>query len=116
VEAVLRFVAGDAAVAAIPSQTLERMLQNAETIFTVERSAEFTNWCPAEEALAAVTVPVALLMGRESPEYLREMANWLASRLKVSVSPVPGGHTAYFDHAPELVEALRPILRRFSTR
>jgi len=114
VEAVLRYVAGDAALAAIPPQTMARMLQNAETIFAIERSSEFAHWCPTEEALAAVHVPVALLVGRESPEFFAEMAHWLAPRLHIPVLTVPGGHVAYFDHAPALAEALRPILRQFS--
>lgn len=114
VEAVLRYVAGNAAVAAIPPQTLERMLQNAETIFAIERSHEFANWCPTEEALAAVHVPVTLLVGQESPEFLGEMAAWLAARLQIPVITVPGGHAAYFDHALELAEALRPVLKQLS--
>jgi hypothetical protein len=32
------------------------------------------------------------------------------------VITAPGGHAAYFDHAPELAETLRPILRQWSTR
>jgi pimeloyl-ACP methyl ester carboxylesterase len=116
VEAVFRYVAGDAAVAAIPPQTLERMLQNAEAIFTIERSPDFASWCPAEEAMAAVTAPVALLVGGESLGFIGEMAEWLAPRLKVPVGTAPGGHAAYFDRAPELAEALRPILRQWSAR
>ena len=115
VEAVLRYIAGDATMAAIPPQTLERMLQNAETIFTTERSQAFANWCPTEEALAAVRVPVALLVGQESPEFLREMAHWLAPRLRTPVLTVPGGHAAYFDHAAALAAALRPVVRQFRT-
>ncbi len=116
VEAVLRYVAGDAAMAAIPSQTLERLLQNAETVFGIERSEEFANWCPTEAALAAVQVPVAVLMGRESAEFFREMVNWLAPRLNAGVTTAPGGDAAYFDHAPELAETLRPILRQWRAR
>jgi hypothetical protein len=116
VEAVLRYVAGDATVAAIPPQTLARMLQNAETICVIKRSAEFVNWCPAAEALAAMIVPVALWVGRESLGFCEEMASRLAPRLKVLVITVPGEHAAYFDHRPELAESLRPILRRWSAR
>jgi pimeloyl-ACP methyl ester carboxylesterase len=90
------------------------MVQNAETVFTVERSGEFAHWCPTEEALAAATVPVVLLLGRESLDFFGEMVNWLAPRLKAPVNTAPGGHAAYFDHALELAEALRPILRRWS--
>jgi pimeloyl-ACP methyl ester carboxylesterase len=111
VEAVLRYVAGDAAMAALPAQTLERLLQNAETVFGIERSEAFANWCPTEEGLAAVQVPVAVLTGRESAEFFGEMAQWLAARLNAVVSPAPGGHAAYFDQASELAEALRPMLR-----
>ena len=114
VEAVFRHVAGDAAVAAIPPETRERMLRNAQTVFAVERSKDFANWCPAEAALASVTVPVALLVGEESPGFFGEMAEWLAPRLKTSVNRAPGGHAAYFDRAPELAAAVRPILRGWS--
>jgi hypothetical protein len=38
VEAFLRYVAGDAMVEAILPQTLEKMLQNAETVFAITRS------------------------------------------------------------------------------
>jgi pimeloyl-ACP methyl ester carboxylesterase len=116
VDAFLRSVMGDATVEAIPPQTLARMLQNAETVFAVERSGAFATWHPREEALAAIHVPAALLVGRESPAFFGEMARWLASRLQVQVVTVPGGHGAYFDHASELAEALRPIFRRWSTR
>jgi pimeloyl-ACP methyl ester carboxylesterase len=116
VDAFLRAVMGDATVEAIPSQMRARMLQNAETIFAMERSGAFASWHPTEEALTATHVPVALLVGQESPAFFGEMAGWLAPRLQVPVVPVPGGHGAYFDHAPELAEALRPIFRRWSAR
>jgi pimeloyl-ACP methyl ester carboxylesterase len=116
VDAFLRYVMGDATVEAIPPQTLARMLQNAETALAIERRGAFATWHPTEEALAAIHVPVALLVGRESPAFFREMASWLAPRLQVSVVPVPGGHGAYVDHAPELAEALRPIFRQWSAR
>jgi pimeloyl-ACP methyl ester carboxylesterase len=107
---------GDATVEGIPPQTLARMLQNAETIFAIERSGAFATWHPTEEALAAIHVPVALLVGRESPAFFAETVRWLAPRLPVPVLTVPGGHGAYFDHAVELAEALRPIFKRWSAR
>ena len=116
VEAFIRYVAGDATFEAIPPQTLERMLNNAETVFTIEESGEFASWRPTEEALARVNVPVALLVGRESPAFFGEIANWLEPRLKVQAVKIPGGHASYFDHAPELAAALRPIFKRLSAR
>lgn len=116
VDAFLRYVMGDATVQAIPPQTLARMLQNAETIFAIERSGAFATWHPTAETLAAIRVPVALLVGRESPAFFGEMARWLAPRLQVPVVTVLGGHGAYFDHASELAEALRPIFQRWSAR
>ena len=115
-DAFLRYVMGDATVEAIPPPTLARMLQNAETALAIERSGAFATWHPTEAALAAIHVPVALLVGRESPAFFEEMARWLAPRLQVPVVTVPGGHGAYFDHAPELAEALRPIFRRWRVR
>jgi len=90
------------------------MLQNAETALSIERSGAFATWHPTAEALAAIHVPMVLLVGRESPAFFGEMASWLAPRLQVPVVTVPGGHGASFDHAPELAEALRPIFRRWS--
>jgi predicted ATPase len=76
----------------------------------------FATWHPRREALAAIQVPVTLLVGRESRAFFGEMARWLAPRLRVPVVTVPGRHGAYVDHAPELAEALRPIFRRWTAR
>jgi hypothetical protein len=103
-----------ATVEAIPPQTLARMRQNAETALTIERRGAFATWHPTEEALGAIHVPVALLVWRESPAFFGEMASLLAPWLWVPVVTVPGGHGAYFDHASELAEVLRPIFRRWS--
>jgi pimeloyl-ACP methyl ester carboxylesterase len=116
VDAFLRSVMGDATVEAIPPQTRARMLQNAETALAIERRGAFATWHPTEEALAAIHIPVALLVGRESPAFFGEMVRWLAPRLQVPVVTVPGGHGAYFDRAPDLAEALRPLFRRWSAR
>jgi hypothetical protein len=56
-------------------------------------------------------VPVALLVGRESPAFFGEMVRWLAPRLQVPVVTVPGGHGAYFDHAPRTGRGPAPPLQ-----
>jgi hypothetical protein len=85
------------------------MLENAATVIAIERSGAFATWHPTAETVAAIHVPVALPVGRESPTFLGEMAGWPAPRLQVPVVTVPGRHGAYLDHASELTEALCSI-------
>ena len=102
-------------MAAIPSQTLGAVAPECRDGFwPLNAARSLPTGARQRRPLATVQVPVAVLMGRESAELFGEMAHWLAPRLNAVVITAPGGHAAYFDHAPELAETLRPILRRWS--
>jgi pimeloyl-ACP methyl ester carboxylesterase len=72
----------------------------------------FPAYEPDEATLAAVEVPVRVMVGPDSA--FGEPAGWLAGQLGVELESLPGGHTPYFDRPQELAEALRPMLRELS--
>lgn len=91
----------------------ERMLNNGETLFGVE-FGRIESYRPDDATLAAVRVPVQVMMGDQSPEFLIETSRWLATRLGVEPRILPGAHTPYFDRPKETAEAIRPFLRQVS--
>ena len=111
VEAFIRFVDGDETFDKLDPQLRERMLGNAETCLVTEMPV-FPAYEPDEAALAAVEVPVRVMVGPDSA--LGEPAGWLAGQLGVELESLPGGHTPYFDRPQEMAEALRPMLRELS--
>jgi len=111
VEAFFRFVAGDETFENLDPQLRERMLGNGETCLVTEMPV-FPAYEPDEATLAAVEVPLRVMVGPESA--LGEPAGWLAGQLGVELESLPGGHTPYFDRPQEMVGALRPMLREMS--
>jgi pimeloyl-ACP methyl ester carboxylesterase len=111
VEAFFRFVAGDETFEKLNPQLRERMLGNGETCLVTEMPV-FPAYGPDEATLAAVEVPVRVMVGPESA--LGEPAGWLAGQLGVELESLPGGHTPYFDRPREMAETLRPMLRELS--
>jgi pimeloyl-ACP methyl ester carboxylesterase len=109
-EAFLRFVAGDEAFEALDPKLRERLLANGE-IFLGTEIGVMEAYQPDEATLAAVEVPVRVMVGAESAPFFAEMAQWLAGRLNVEVERLPGGHTPYFDRPEEMAQTLRPVLR-----
>ena len=103
-----RFVAGDANWESLESGLRERMLGNAQTFLEVERTLE--TYRPDDATLATIVVPVQVLLSEDSPPFIAEIAEWLASRLGVEVSSTPGTHTPYQDHPRALAEAIRSFL------
>ena len=103
-----RFVAGDTNWERLEPGLRERMMGNAETFLGVERALEF--YRPDDATLAAIAVPVEVLLSEESPAFIGEVADWLASRLGVEVSSTPGTHTPYQDHPRELAATIRSFL------
>jgi pimeloyl-ACP methyl ester carboxylesterase len=108
-----RFVAGDASWEGLEPGLREQMVDSAETYFTLERG-RFDAYLPADEVLAAIDVPVAVLAGESTRPVFAQASRRLAERLGVEVTRVAGAHAAYLDHAPELAEASRPFLREVS--
>jgi len=112
-EAFLRFAAGDEAFEALDPQLRERLLGNGE-IFLGTEIGVMESYDPNEATLAAVEVPVRVMVGAESAPFFAETAQWLAGRLNVEVERLPGGHTPYFDRPEEMAQILRPVLRELS--
>jgi len=112
-ETFLRFVAGDEVFENLDPHLRDRMLVNGETFFGPEMGA-FEPYWPDEAALAAMEVPVRVMVGTESAPFFAEVARWLADRMKVELEELPGGHTPYFDRPQQMAETLRPLLRELS--
>jgi pimeloyl-ACP methyl ester carboxylesterase len=111
VAALMRFLNDDGVFAAIPPDILERMLGNADTILDVEGPG-FAGWRPRTEDLAALRVPVALVVAADTLPVYREVTRWLAGQLHVDPVTVPGRHGFYYYRPQDLADLLRPILRR----
>jgi pimeloyl-ACP methyl ester carboxylesterase len=113
VEAFLRFVAGDETFENLDPQLCERMLGNGETFFGTELEV-IPSYRPDEATLAAVDVPVRVMVGPDSAPFFGEAARWLADRLNVELERLPGAHTPYLDRPKEMTETIRPLLRELS--
>jgi pimeloyl-ACP methyl ester carboxylesterase len=105
-----RFVAGDANWEGLEPGLRERMLGNAKTFLSVERTLE--SYRPDDATLAAIAMPVQVLLSEQSHPFIAEVDEWLASRLGVEVSLTPGTHTPYQDHPYELARTIRSFLTR----
>jgi pimeloyl-ACP methyl ester carboxylesterase len=108
-----RFVAGDASWEGLEPGLREQMVASAETYFALERG-RFDADVPPDDVLARIAVPVAVMAGESSQAFFGQAARRLAHRLGVEVTPAPGAHAPYLDHAPELASAIRPFLRKVS--
>jgi pimeloyl-ACP methyl ester carboxylesterase len=105
-----RFVAGDPNWEGLESGLRERMLGNAETFLNVERALEY--YRPDDATLAAIAIPVQVLVSEECAPFIAEIGEWLAPRLGVELSHTPGTHTPYHDHPHELAGTIRSFLSR----
>jgi pimeloyl-ACP methyl ester carboxylesterase len=112
VEALMCYLNDDNVLNAIPSDILERMLGNADTILNIEGPG-FAGWRPSIEGLAAIKAPIALIGARDSNPVYRQVIDWLARELRVKPITVPGQHAFYYYRPQDLADVLRPILRRF---
>ena len=107
------YVAGDDGWARLAPALRERLCDTASTLFGVELGT-YELYMPDDETLAAVTVPVRLLVSGDSLPVFAQMASRLGKRLGVDVATVPGTHATYHEHPHELAEAMRPFLREVS--
>ncbi len=119
-ELFLRAEAGEANFEHLEPTLRERMLGNAELLFSTELAA-FVTYVPDAAALSQVSVPVFALAGIEhrggdsgQGDYHYEATRWVADRVGTDLIEIPGAHAPYFDHPRELAEALRPLLRKVS--
>jgi pimeloyl-ACP methyl ester carboxylesterase len=88
-----------------------RIVGNAEVFFNYETPL-LSSYRPDEVRLQANRVPVQVGAGEGTPRLMREMAEWLASRLTVAVETIPGGHVGYVEHPAEVANAIKPFLHR----
>ena len=110
-EALWRYVAGGPNWERLQPALRARMQSSAETFFGVELGS-YEGFLPDDKTLAAIAVPVMVLVSEESHAVYAQAAGRLAHRLGVEVTRTPGTHTAYHDHPHELAQTIRPFLRR----
>jgi pimeloyl-ACP methyl ester carboxylesterase len=108
VEAFLRAV--EANIDDLEPAVRERMLKNSETFLGMEFLR--VGVLPDDATLAAVTVPVQVMLGTRGLPFRAEVAHWLATRLHVTPAVMPGGHTPQIEHPHLVAETIRPFLRR----
>lgn len=114
VEFFVRVNAGEAALAAIDPDQLERLRQNGEILFGVEFQP-FLEYRPDEAAIAAIRQPVRVLIGKETlVPFAPAVSDWLADLTKTQVAAISGGHGAYWDRPAQMAEELRRYLRDHS--
>jgi pimeloyl-ACP methyl ester carboxylesterase len=108
-EAFFRF-ADQPAYDALPEVVRDRMLDNGQVLFESEFGA-FASWQPDAASVAALSMPVTVLTGRESrsPAF-REAAQWVANLTSTNVVEAPGGHLGFVDHADQFAAVLSPAL------
>ena len=70
--------------------------------------------CRTIGPLAAIAVPVLLVVSEDSHDFFAEVTRRLSGRLGADVATTPGRHGAYHDYPKELAETIRPFLREVS--
>lgn len=113
VERFWQYIAGDDAWTQLPPALRERLRASASTFFDVELGT-YERHMPDDQALAAIAVPVLLVVGEDTHDFFVEVAQRLSVRLGTVVVTTPGRHGAYHDRPNELAETMRPFLREVS--
>ncbi len=113
VERFWRYIAGENAWTQLPPALRERLCATATTLFDVELGT-YEQSMPDDRALAAIAVPVLLVVSEDSHDFFAEVTRRLSGRLGADVATTPGRHGAYHDYPKELAETIRPFLREVS--
>lgn len=109
-EAFLRFAFGDPIVDGWTTQFGDRMLSNADMVFSVEQPA-FQSYRPDPDALARCSVPAAVLVGEQQElPFFDEAAQWLARHLGTEVTSTRGAHGPQFSHPNALAATIREFV------
>ena len=114
VERFWQYIAGDDAWTLLSPALRERLRASASTVFDVELGT-YERHMPDDQALAAIAVPVLLVVSEDTHDFFVEVTQRLSERLGVDVVTTPGTHAAYHDRPAELAETIRPFLREVST-
>ena len=109
IERFWRLVGGAGSWDHLDNSLRERMLASAGTFFEIEVGT-FEDYLPDNDMLAAITVPLGIMISDDGRPSSHESANRLAQRLGVNVMRTPGSHTPYHDHPHELAEVMRSFL------
>ena len=99
VERFWRYVAGDDGWDRLAPALRERLRATAGTLFGVELGT-YELYLTSDEALAAIDVPVLLLVSENGPFFFAQIADRFARRLSVDVATIPGTHATYHEHPP----------------
>ena len=113
VERFWQYIAGDDAWTQLPPALRGRLCASASTLFDVELGT-YERYMPDDQALAAIAVPVLLVLSEDSHDFFVAVAQRLRERLGADVVKTPGRHGAYHDRPRELAETMRPFLREVS--
>ena len=111
-EALLRAMFGDAAYEALDPILRERMLESADSFFSIELAA-FNAYVPDPADLARVTVPTMVATGEVDVlgGAFRQSCEWVARHLGTTVRELPGAHSTYLDHPNELAGVIRTFVQ-----
>jgi pimeloyl-ACP methyl ester carboxylesterase len=104
------YIAGEDAWERLTPALRERLRATASTLLGVELGT-YELYLPDEERLAALSVPVCLLVSEDGLPFFVEVTGRLGDRLGVEVATTPGRHAAYHDFPYQLAETVRPFLR-----
>lgn len=108
-EAFVAFVAGES-IRPLPQSVIERMLSNGEVFFGLEFGT-FESWRPDEQRLRALSIPVRLLVGEESPPFFGEASSWIVKRVGGDLVRTPGGHVGMIDKSHDFAEVVRSLIQ-----
>jgi len=113
VERSWQYIAGDDAWTQLSPALRERICASASTLFDVELGT-YELSMQDDQALAAITIPVRVVVSADSLDFYAEIAERLSKRLGADVVTRPGRHGAYHDRPKELAETIRPFVREVS--
>lgn len=109
-EAFIRWVGGEADWASLDPGEQEQIRKNAGTFFGYEVPAAMVAYRPDDATLAAVSIPIQVLVSEQSHPFFTEASEWLAGRLRTKISRTPGTHTAFLGRPAELARNIRAFL------
>ena len=114
VEAYWCYMTGDDGWDRLAPTLRARLRARASTLFKIELGT-YEHYLPDDRTLAAIPVPVRLLVSENGLPVFAEVARRLGKRLGVDVATTPGRHDPYHTYPDELAAAIRPFLREVST-
>jgi pimeloyl-ACP methyl ester carboxylesterase len=91
VERFWQYICGDDAWTQLSPALRERICASASTLFDVELGT-YERSMPDDQALAAIAVPVLLVVSADSHDFFAEVAGRLSKRLGADVVTTPGAH------------------------